>query len=257
VVVLDGELQRGAQLMGIERAVAALIGPAGVLLDEGLVADLLPRADARRIAAEIGASAGSVVGGAVAGEAHGHIGIALAGGEAVAHADDEQVADLHILRRHLAAADLDAHGGAGWIGNIEAYLLAARLRDRIAAHRPSARRGEPGATEAARLVDIVDTEDDAVRGGVDVALAVLAGEAVGARIPAGVAEHRFRPAVLVARGQRLLGREDRALKLVGGRQRKEGCAVYLRVGGIGKEAEGIFDTPGDLRQRQRRDLRQG
>ena len=50
--VLDGELQRGPQLVRVERAVAGLVLPARVLLDEVLVADLLPVADAGRIAGE-------------------------------------------------------------------------------------------------------------------------------------------------------------------------------------------------------------
>ena len=48
--VLHGELQGGPQLVRIERAVAGLVLPAGVLLDELLVADLAPVADAGGIA---------------------------------------------------------------------------------------------------------------------------------------------------------------------------------------------------------------
>ena len=80
-----------------------------MLLDEGLVADLLPGSDARRIAVQgpSFARADAVVGGALAREAHRHVGIAFAGAEAVADADDENVANLERLARHLDAADLE------------------------------------------------------------------------------------------------------------------------------------------------------
>ena len=136
-------------------------------------------------------------------------------------------------------------------------ILAARLRDDLAAQRAAERRRQPGAAQAGGFVDVIDLERDAVRFRIDVAAAVLAGEAVVARVPARVAEHRLRPAVLVAGAERLLGGEDRMLQLILGRQRQEGRAVHLGVGGIGEEAERVLDAPGDLRNRQRRHLRQG
>ena len=157
MVILEAELQRGAQLMRIERAVAALIDPAGILLDERRVADLFPRADAGGIASEVAvAGALAVVGAAVARKTHRHVRVAFAGSEAVAHADDEQILDDDLLVRHLAAADLDADRGAGRIGNGKVRLFAARLRDDLAAQRPAERRCQPGAGDARRLVDIVE-----------------------------------------------------------------------------------------------------
>ncbi len=50
--IFDRKLQRGAHLLGIERAMASLIEPARILLDERAVAELAPRADACRIAGQ-------------------------------------------------------------------------------------------------------------------------------------------------------------------------------------------------------------
>src|SRR6185437_1683583 len=76
--VFDRKLQRGAHLLGIERAMARLIEPARILLDEGAVAKLAPGTDACRIAAQAAVDADrAVVGATLARKAHREIGIAL------------------------------------------------------------------------------------------------------------------------------------------------------------------------------------
>src|SRR5262249_23481659 len=70
VGILDGDLQRRPQLVGVKRPVTGLILPARILLDKLAIADLLPVANAGGIAGErrvVGAEA--VVGRAVGREA--------------------------------------------------------------------------------------------------------------------------------------------------------------------------------------------
>ena len=105
--VLDGELQCCAQLMRIQRAMAGLIQPLGVLGDEFGIADLFPGADACGIAVQHhGLGTRTILGCALGRQAHGHVGIAFAGAETVAEPDDKQVGDLDGILCDLLAADL-------------------------------------------------------------------------------------------------------------------------------------------------------
>ena len=103
--------------------------------------------------------------------------------------------------------------------------------------------GEPRAAQTHRLVDVVDACDHAVQFRIDVVLAISADEAVRAHVPAGVAEHALRPAVLVAAAQRLLGGEHGMPQLLLGRECEVGRAMHLGVGCVGEEAERILDLP--------------
>ncbi len=248
--VLDGELKGRTQLVRIERTMAGLVDPARVLVDELGVADLAPVADAGGIAGERDILLGvAVVGGALTREPHRDIGIALAGTEAVAHADDKQVDDLEVGAGHFLAADLDRQTHAGRIGYVEPQRLAAQLGDRFAAGNAlGAWRCEPGALDRGRILDAAHLGDDGVARRIDVSAAVRANVAVAFGIPAGLADHGAGPAVGVAARQRPLGGQDRlAAFLVG--EVGEGRPMHFGVGGIIEETEWVLDAPGDLRLR--------
>ena len=117
-------------------------------------------------AALVGADA--VVGGAIGREAHGHIRVALAGGEAVAHADDEEIGDAGGRLRHLPAADLDADPGAVGIGHLELHRRVAGQRHRLAARAAAVRRGEPGAVDRLRVLEPFQARQDGVALGVEI-----------------------------------------------------------------------------------------
>src|SRR3978361_283429 len=105
---------------------AGLVEPAGVLLDEGLVAEFSPWSDARRIASEATVkSRRAVIGGAFAREAHGHVRVAFSGREAVAHSRDQDIADFDVGLSDLQATYLDRNLGATWIWNNKARRLVA------------------------------------------------------------------------------------------------------------------------------------
>ena len=245
--VLDGKLQRGAQLMRIERAMARLVLPARVLLDELLVADRTPVADARRVAGQRGV----VVGRTIGREAHRHIRIALARGKAVPHADDEQIADLHEDLGDLPAADVDRHPGAVRIGDLELQRRIARQRDGLAALAPAGRLGAPGAIDGLRVVEPLHVRQDGVALGVQIVGALAAAVPVALAVPAGLGEHGRAPPVGVALGHQALGRQHRALAL-GVSQAHPGGAMHLGVGWIEEEAERVLDLPGDARLGMRR-----
>ena len=93
--IFGTQLQRRAQLLRIERAMARLIKPAGVFIDERLVADLAPIANAGGITGQIALiSRTAVVGGPVSREADRYIRIALARGKTVAHAGNREYRGL-------------------------------------------------------------------------------------------------------------------------------------------------------------------
>ena len=153
--IFDGQLQGSPHLMRIERAVAGLIEPARVFADERLVADLLPVADAGGVADEIGVGTRfTIVSRPIARETHGRIGVAFTRAKAVAHGDNENVADLGLRAQLFAAADLDFQADAAGISDIESEGLIARLRNRFAAQRRAIalRRRQPRAGEIGRFV---------------------------------------------------------------------------------------------------------
>src|SRR5262249_29609536 len=153
----------GAQLMRIERAMTGLVQPAGVFVYEGALADGLPVSDPGGIPAELGlVVARTVVGGALAREPYRHVRIALAGGEAVAHADDEEIGDARQHLRHLPAADFDLDPGTGRIGNLQLHRRVAGKRYGLASATASARRGQPGAVHHLRIGQPVETGSDHV-----------------------------------------------------------------------------------------------
>ena len=102
--VLDGELQGRAKLVRIERAMTLAIPPARALLPESGAFQLGPGAFAGGIAVEplpaarCGDVDRAIVEGAAVVEFYGMIGVAFTGAEAVAHADDQEVADPDVDR---------------------------------------------------------------------------------------------------------------------------------------------------------------
>jgi len=246
--ILDRKLQRGAQLIGIERAVAGLIEPARIFGDEGFVTDLPPVADAGRVSCQISLVLGPIVGRALTREAHRDVGIAFAGRKAVAHGDDKNVAHLHRRCGNLAAADFDRDLQPARIGHGEFDGLVARLGDGIAADVLSTLgRGEPGACQDAWLIDTGQSGNDDMALRVHVVVVGGAGETVGGGRPAGLAIHARCPAVLVPCLQRALGREHgrepsaRIECLIRG-------AMHFRVGRIGEETERVLKLPLDVRR---------
>ena len=251
--VLDGELQCGPQLVRVERAMAGLVLPARVLLDELRVADVLPVADAGRIAGERGIVGGdAVVGGALRREAHRHVGVALAGGEAVAHADDEQVGDAGGRLRHLAAADLHADPGAGGVWHVELHRRVAGQRHRLLA-RPASlplRRGQPAAIDGLRVLEPLQPRQDRMALGIKIVGTLAARVAVACSVPAGLGEGEGAPSVWMSLAQRPLRRLHGMVALAL-RQAEPGRAMHLGVGRIEEEPERVLDLPHDLRLRLR------
>ena len=157
--ILDGELQRRAQLMRIERAMARLVLPARILLDESLVADRAPVADARRIAGKAWRRSRQNDRARI----DRHIRIAFAGAEAVAHADDEEIGDLHLHlgnRRPPISTVTQAPGDRG----SRVAPACRRAASRPCRARPAARRGQPGAVDGLRVLEPVHAGQDGVAG---------------------------------------------------------------------------------------------
>ena len=193
--IFDRKLKGRPHLLGIKRAMTRLIEPAGVFLDELLVADIPPGADASRIAVEITInSRRAVVGGSLSRELDRNVRIAFARREAVAHAGDQNVAYLDVGLGNLEPADLDADGHAAWVWNDETGTLAARLRDGISARLFGvAWRSEPRARQRRGIVDARDLGEHGMACRVDVVFVGVAFEAIVG--PARLAVHRCRPAV--------------------------------------------------------------
>ena len=141
---------------------ARLIQPFGICFDERCVSDFLPVADPRRKPGKIGGSAFSraVVDEACAREAHGYVGIAFTGAEAVAHADDENILHLNRRFRDRPASDLDADLGAGRIRDFQRHGCIAGCRPRLASAAATARRRQPGTVEPGCVIDFFKLDDD-------------------------------------------------------------------------------------------------
>ena len=248
VRVLDGELQRYPRMVRVKRAVTGLVEPARILLEELLVADLLPGADARRIALELDAARPPpVVDPTVAGEHDRHVGIALARPETVADADDEDVLDRDIdlgdgrpLRAHRDAR-------AAGIGHLDHGFRAAGSRSDLR-HRAALalqRRHPPLATLPLELGGRFERDDDAVTRRVEVIAVRLAAVLVATLVPARLAEDRLRPTAGEEPGEHSFRRLDGLLAL-DIRQRPPRVGVQMGVGRIEKEAERVLDAPRDF-----------
>ena len=250
VRVLDRQLQGSAQLMRVERAMARLVLPARILLDERPVADRLPVADAGRIAGKPRLLVcGLVVHGAGRRQLYRHVGIAVAGGEAVAHADDEEVADARHDLRNLPAADLHLDPRAVGVGDLQPHGGVAGQRHRLATPSAPPRRGQPRAVDRLRVRQVLQRRAHDMLLGVQV-VAQLAARIAGAFcVPARLVEHGGAPSSLrMARRQQLFRRQYGGCTLLVG-EAGPGCAMHLGVGGVQEEAEGILHLPDDLRLR--------
>ena len=125
--IFDGDLQGGAELMAIERAMAQLVGPFGRA--EAIVALAL------RI--EIAVAMGRA-------EGNRQIGVALARGKAVAKPGDQQIAHRRIDDDRLLAHDIDRYLGTSRIGECDVRsadpFVTGRLGHQCAADPPLATR---------------------------------------------------------------------------------------------------------------------
>ena len=248
--IFDCELQCGPHLMRIERAVARLILPARVFLDESRVADLAPIANARGVPCQIIVVAGfTIVGRAITRKAHRNVGVAFARAKAVAKRNNQHVAHFDIGLQNFAPADLDFDAEASGVGHLECDRLAARLFDDFAARFFAvARGGQPPARQFRCFIEPGDFRNDAVALWIDVIGVLGTAVPVLGSVPAHFTNHRRRPAFVVAELQSLFGREDRR-RFLFGCQRPVGCPVHFAIGGVGEKPEGIFDAPFDHRPR--------
>src|SRR5262249_18282332 len=163
-----------------------LVLPARILLDELAIPNLLPIADAGRIAGERRAvRAKTVVGRALGGEAHRHVWVALARGEAITHAQNEEVDDARSRLRHLAAADLGTDPGAGGVGHLELNRRVARQRHNFPA-RPAAcllRRRQPAAIDGLGILEPLQPDQNRMALRIEVVGPLTAGITVACPIP--------------------------------------------------------------------------
>ena len=194
-----------------------LIEPAGVFLDELLVADIPPRTNAGGIAVKIAInSSRAVIGGSFPRELDRYIRIALARCKTVAHAGNQNVPHLDVGLGNFKSANLDADGHAGWIGNDETGSFAARLRNGVAARRLGVTRcSKPRARQRRSIIDACDFGKHRMAGRIDVVVIGIALEAIVG--PARLAVHRCRPTILLPALQGALLRIVPASRVLQGR----------------------------------------
>jgi len=183
---------------------AGLIEPARVLIDEVLVADLFPRADADGKAGHILVGRLAIIGGTLAREADGNVGIAFTRAEAVAHAGNQQIANADIGTGGRCAAYGHGDFRAVGVGDVELHGFGAGLSHAFPAQAAfAAGRGVPFAFHGRCSLEFRQAlyfNDDRVFGGIDVVLFVGAFEAAFDPVPAGFAVHGGGPAFVVAGG---------------------------------------------------------
>src|SRR5262249_11192167 len=133
----------GAQLIAVERAVAAAAHPARALSCPVIAPESLARSIRAGLVAgeagasrpEIGRAAEAPEAEAFVGDAHRTVGIAFTGRGRVAHPGDQQVAHLDVahqpLRRAVRQRDVDADRGRPGLAQPDLHLLVAG-----AAHLP-------------------------------------------------------------------------------------------------------------------------
>ena len=119
-VVRECQMQRGARVCRIERAVAGSMQPLRGAVGEGRVAGIAPVAHAGRVAAEA-RLVGVVSNDTAAVETDGPIGVALAGGERIAEADDQPVLDLDARGGDGCAIDDSCDLGPGRVGDLDRH----------------------------------------------------------------------------------------------------------------------------------------
>ena len=172
---------------------AGLVHPTRILLDERFLADRFPVADAGRISAKLRVvGARAVVGGSFGREAHRHVGIALAGGETVTHADDEEIRHLRERLGHLPAADLDLDPGPAGIRDLQLHGGIAGERYRLAAPTPTLWNGEPRAIDNLGIVQSLQVRADHMALGIYVVGPFTARIAIALAVPACLVEHQTR-----------------------------------------------------------------
>ena len=207
--ILNGKLQRRAQLVRIKRAVTGLIYPAGIIPNKALIANFPPSANPRRIARQPDTRTRlTVICCPFARKPYRHIGIAFAGGKTVTHANDQEVLDLDPRFGNRLPTDKHTQQYARriWNGKFNGNIARhSQGLDRWFAPRFDAL-SPPSAVYTLVIAHIRQLRNNLVLLGIDISPAGRTGMLIALALPTQLINHRRRPAIAVTLLQGSLGR---------------------------------------------------